>query len=83
MVVLADRIGGSDGGSSGNTINIRGSLDTVASQDQTIDFYASSSADPSGYGEGRRWADENDVDFGQIRPMDHKRKRCARFALSP
>jgi hypothetical protein len=37
------------------TTTVSGSLDSTADTSFVIDFYASDSCDPSGYGEGQRW----------------------------
>jgi hypothetical protein len=41
--------------SSGATTHVQGSLHSTPSSTFTLDFYASSTVDPSGYGEGERW----------------------------
>ena len=48
----------------GSRIEITGSLNTEASQNYRIEFFATSTADPSGHGEGQRYLGYTDVSTG-------------------
>ena len=45
----------------GGTTHVVGTLHSTPNSDFTLDFYANTTADPSGYGEGQRWLGSVDV----------------------
>ncbi|MFL5341107.1 MAG: beta strand repeat-containing protein, partial [Gemmataceae bacterium] len=45
----------------GTTTYVQGSLHSTANATFTLDFYANSVADPSGYGQGQRWLGSADI----------------------
>lgn len=60
----------------GSITRVAGTLDSTPSTTFTLDFYANSEADPSGYGEGERWLGaitvttdaDGDADFDTVLP---------------